>query len=88
MTEPKRERFYFSGKKGIKSAVFSEGKIEPSLFAGDKCRGVAQSGLAHLHGVQGVAGSNPVAPTRVNRNAGINERVRIRTVICHGNRNS
>ncbi len=26
-------------------------------------RGVAQSGLAHLTGGQGVAGSNPVAPT-------------------------
>ena len=29
-------------------------------------RGVAQSGLAHLNGVQGVAGSNPVAPTTID----------------------
>ena len=27
-------------------------------------RGVAQSGLARLHGVQEVGGSNPLAPTR------------------------
>ncbi|GEM_PF-4411315 len=26
-------------------------------------RSVAQSGLAHLNGVQGVGGSNPLAPT-------------------------
>ena len=28
-----------------------------------RCRGVAQSGLARLHGVQEVGGSNPLAPT-------------------------
>ena len=29
-------------------------------------RGVAQPGLAHLHGAQEAAGSNPAAPTRLD----------------------
>ena len=31
-------------------------------------RDVAQSGLAHLHGVQGVGGSNPLVPTIITEN--------------------
>ncbi len=34
------------------------------MYSNDKGRGVAQFGLAHLTGGQGVAGSNPVAPTK------------------------
>ncbi len=30
-------------------------------------RGVAQPGLAHLNGVQGVGGSNPLAPIKIKK---------------------
>ncbi len=42
-----------------------------------KRRGVAQSGLAHLHGVQGVAGSNPVAPTKFRGACGTERMLRV-----------
>ena len=33
------------------------------IFASSKTSGCGAARLAHLHGVQGVAGSNPVTPT-------------------------
>ncbi len=43
-----------------------------SLFLEFYNRGVAQLGLAHLNGVQEVAGSNPVAPTITNKRVRLN----------------